>query len=186
MKRPAKYYSGLSGWQQYSLFIIGGVILGIVVFLIRISNAASYALDAPETCINCHVMNDAYASWQRGSHGQAAVCNDCHVPQSNFAAKYAFKAKDGMKHSYVFTLRKEPQVLKLSSGAVGVIQENCLVCHNNQFAMIRLADVSERTCWECHTNIHSRVHSLSASGDALRPRLNDAGLDWMKKGFENE
>lgn len=74
----------------------------------RIANATSYLSDSPQTCINCHVMTDAYASWQRGSHGRVAVCVDCHVPHSNLVAKYAYKSRDGLKHSCVFTMRKEP------------------------------------------------------------------------------
>ncbi len=165
---------------QLSLVIVGGVALGLAVVIVRISNMVSYFSDAPETCMNCHVMTDAYATWKRGSHATAAVCTDCHVPHSNLVAKWAFKGKDGMKHSAVFTLRIEPQVLKLSPAAVPVVQANCLHCHSDQFAMVRLAEVSERKCWDCHSNIHGKVHSLSASPEVLRPKLPSAGLDWMK------
>ena len=94
-----------------AIYLLAGLAAGLALFIARISNAASYLSDAPQTCINCHVMTDAYASWQRGSHGKVAICNDCHVPHSNPVAKYAFKASDGLKHSYVFTFRLEPQVL---------------------------------------------------------------------------
>ena len=154
----------------------------MVLFIARISNAASYLSDSPQTCINCHVMTDAYATWRKSGHGQVATCNDCHVPHDNMAAKYTFKAQDGMKHSYVFTMRKEPQVLTLSEGAKPVVQANCVRCHDQQLEMIRLAAESERVCWYCHSNVHSSVQSLSASPEVLRPKLPDAGLDWMKKG----
>lgn len=62
-------------------------------------------------------MTDAYAIWKWGRHANTAVCTDCHVPHSNPLAKRAFKGKDGMNHSTVFTLRAEPQVLELSPGA---------------------------------------------------------------------
>jgi cytochrome c nitrite reductase small subunit len=132
--------------------------------------------------MNCHVMTDAYATWQRGSHGRVAVCVDCHVPHTNPVAAYAFKASDGMRHSYVFTLRREPQVMHLSAGAVPVVQENCLRCHSDQFSMIRLAGISERKCWDCHAHMHGKVQSLSASPEVLRPQLPTAGLPWMNKG----
>ena len=166
--------------MQLSLTVAFGVAVGLALVVARISNAVSYLSDAPETCMNCHVMTDAYATWKRGSHANAAVCTDCHVPHSNPVAKWAFKGKDGMRHSAVFTLRAEPQVLELSRGAVPVVQTNCLRCHSNQFAMVRLAEVSERECWDCHGNIHGKVHSLSASPEVLRPQLPSAGLDWMK------
>lgn len=174
--------SSLSRKWQIAVYISVGIVIGLAVVVSRIANAASYLSDAPETCMNCHVMTDAYATWQRGSHGQVAVCNDCHVPHSNTVAKFAFKATDGLKHSYVFTLRKEPQVLQLSNGAVPVVQDNCLRCHSNQFAMIRLAASSERKCWDCHNNIHGSVRSLSSSPNVLRPQLPDAGLPQLRKG----
>ncbi len=89
---------------------------------------------------------------------------------------------DGAKHSSVFILRREPQVLRLSKGAYPVVQANCLRCHGSQFQMIRLATTTERKCWDCHGNIHTAVHSLSASPRTLRPQLPSAGLDWMKEG----
>ncbi len=174
--------SGLPRPLQIGIYGLVGVAIGLALLLTRIANATSYLSDDPLTCINCHVMTDAYASWQRGSHGRVAVCVDCHVPHSNLVAKYAYKARDGMKHSYVFTARKEPQVLELSAAAVPVVQANCVNCHSGQLAMIRLAGATERRCWDCHTNIHGEVRSLSASPSMLRPGLPAAGLDWMKTG----
>ena len=171
---------GVPGPLRILIFVLAGIAIGLAIVTARISNATSYLSDAPETCMNCHVMTDAYATWQRGSHGRVAVCNDCHVPHSNPIAKAVFKGADGMRHATVFTLRKEPQVLRLSAGAVPVVQANCLRCHASQFVMVRLAAHSERKCWDCHNNIHGSVHSLSASPHVLRPRLPDAGLDWMK------
>lgn len=174
--------SGLPKAWQVSIYGLAGVAVALALLLVRVANATSYLSDSPLTCINCHVMTDAYASWQRGSHGRVAVCVDCHVPHHNIAAKYAYKARDGMKHSYVFTLRAEPQVLELSAPAVPVVQSNCVRCHSDLLAMVRLASSPERRCWDCHENIHGSVRSLSTSPSMLRPALPDAGLDWMKKG----
>lgn len=179
-------YHSSSKRQQIAFFIGIGIIIGMGGVVVRISNAVSYLSDDPAACINCHVMTDAYATWKRGSHGRFTLCNDCHVPHSNPVAKYAFKAKDGMRHSYVFTFRLEPQVLELSEGAKPVIQANCVRCHTAQMQDVRLPGVSERKCWDCHNNIHGSVQSLSASPEVLRPELPEAGLDWMKKGPTNE
>jgi cytochrome c nitrite reductase small subunit len=108
--------AGLPKPLQVGIYGLADVALGMALVLARIANATSYLSDDPQACINCHVMTDAYASWQRGSHGWVAVCVDCHVPHSNLVAKYAFKGRDGMRHSYVFTMRSEPQVLELSAG----------------------------------------------------------------------
>jgi cytochrome c nitrite reductase small subunit len=171
------------GWQV-GLSVSLGTVLGMAVLVARISRAASYVSDSPETCMNCHVMTDAYATWGRGSHARAAVCNDCHVPHENVVAKMAFKAMDGVKHSAVFTLRREPQVLCLSTLARPVVQANCIRCHKEQLAMIRVASTGERACWDCHRGVHGEVHGLSASSEVLRPGLPAAGLDWIKKGIQ--
>ena len=148
---------------RVAVYTLVGVAVGLAIVIARISNAASYLSDSPQTCMNCHVMTDAYASWQRGSHGRVTVCVDCHVPHDNLVAKMAFKGTDGLKHSTVFTMRTEPQVLRLSVPAVPVVQANCVRCHSDQLSMIRLGGPQERKCWDCHHNIHGSVHSLSAS-----------------------
>ena len=71
---------GLPRPLQVGIYSLVGVAVGMALVLVRIANATSYLSDSPQTCINCHVMTDAYASWQRGSHGRVAVCVDCHVP----------------------------------------------------------------------------------------------------------
>ena len=187
--------AGLPRPLQVGIYALVGVVLGAAVVLVRIANATSYLSDDPQACINCHVMTDAYATWQRGSHGHVAVCIDCHVPHNSLVAKYAYKAQDGLKHSYVFTMRKEPQVLGLSARAVPVVQANCVHCHRHQVSEIRgqgsgsdsltpdpRVPTPERHCWDCHQGIHGKARSLSASPATLRPGLPDAGLDWMKKG----
>jgi len=161
----------LSGPWRYLTFGLIGVAVGLAVVIAQISNATSYLSDSPETCINCHVMTDAYVSWQRGSHGHVAACTDCHVPHANPVAKMGFKGVDGLKHSAVFTMRTEPQVLRLSEAAVPVVQANCLRCHSDQMSMVRLAGPEQRKCWDCHHNIHGFARSLSASPSQLRPAL---------------
>ena len=168
--------SGLSRKWQIAICVLVGLAVGATIITARLGNAASYLSESPETCMNCHVMTDAYASWQRGSHGKVAVCTDCHIPHNNPIAKLAFKGADGMKHSYVFTARSEPQVLRLSQGAIPVVQANCLRCHQNNFKMVRLAAPSERKCWDCHSNVHGEVHGLSASPRPLRVTPPPAGL----------
>ena len=152
-----------------------GAVLGLLGVTVRASNTASYLSNDAQTCINCHVMNNAYATWLRGSHGRRAVCNDCHVPNLNPVGKMAFKAMDGARHSAVFTLHNEPQVLRLNENAVPVVQGNCLRCHANQFFMVRLADTAERPCWDCHP-VHGHVQSLSASENSRHPALPKAGI----------
>jgi len=173
---------GLPRGMQVTIYALLGITLGLAGLLFRASRAMSYLNKEPETCANCHVMTDAYASWRSGSHGAVAVCTDCHLPHQNIIAMNRFKATDGMRHSAIFTAGTEPQVIELSRGAVPVIQQNCVRCHGDRFAMIRLAGSEERTCWDCHRDIHLRVKSLSSSDAVLRPKLPPAGFSRNPKG----
>src|SRR5690606_28565128 len=94
------------------IFFVNGllaVLIGVFAYLFYVSKAWSYLSDDPETCINCHIMAPQYATWQHSAHRLTTNCNDCHVPHDNIFHKYYFKAKDGLRHATIFTLRKEPQ-----------------------------------------------------------------------------
>jgi cytochrome c nitrite reductase small subunit len=132
-------FRGRSRRTKLAACVMVGMDLGAAVLVARVSNAVSYLSEEPETCINCHVMTDAYASRQRRSHGHAAVCTDCHVPHSSAVAKLAFKGADGTKHACVFTMGDEPEVLRLSERAAPVVQTDCARCHADALEMMRLA-----------------------------------------------
>ena len=108
------------------VIILCGTILGLGFVILRLSNAASYLGDDPRTCINCHVMTPQYITWQHSSHREVATCNDCHVPQNNLINKYYFKAKDGLYHATIFTLRLEPQAIKTNPASKRAVQNNCI------------------------------------------------------------
>lgn len=173
---------------QFPVVILLGTLVGLGCLLVYISNAASYLSDRPGACINCHVMASEYATWQRGSHGRVAVCNDCHVPHDNVLKKYAFKAKDGLRHATVFTLRMEPQVITLNTAAIAVVQQNCVRCHINVVENVTASQVTGgdthagggQLCWACHrTTPHGRVHSLASTPYARIPRLTPVVPEWM-------
>jgi cytochrome c nitrite reductase small subunit len=176
-------------WRIPVLFLTA-IIVGLGFFIIYISNAASYLSDDPKTCINCHVMNPQYATWQKGSHGRVATCNDCHVPQDNFVNMYWFKANDGLRHATYFTMRWEPQVIQIKDAGKWAVQSNCIRCHSNNIHPIALrsinnrnvADQTDRFCWECHRETpHGRVNSLSSTPHADVPQLKPAAPDWLSK-----
>ena len=117
-------------------------------------------------------MNPQYATWERGSHGKVATCNDCHVPQDNLVRKYWFKANDGVRHATYFTMKWEPQVIRIKDAGKKAVQENCIRCHTNQIHPIALRsinnnnveDQTEKFCWDCHRETpHGKVHSLSST-----------------------
>lgn len=171
------------------VIILLGVFSGIGLYIVYISNAFSYLSDTPATCVNCHVMNPEYATWQKSSHGRVTNCNDCHVPHNNFISKYLFKAQDGLRHSKVFTLRQEPQVIHIKEAGAAVVQQNCIRCHG-----FRVQDVSVRNvtyhnhlegqgmlCWNCHREVpHGRVRGLSSAPYARLPRPGPVMPEWLK------
>ena len=182
------------GWVLAVNLVIA-LLIGLFIYASYISNAVSYLSDAPETCINCHVMRTQYATWQHSSHREVAACNDCHVPQDNFFRKYAFKARDGMRHAYMFTFRLEPQVIRMHEAGVNVVQENCLNCHENTHRDTRLAGITAeqvrhgegKLCWDCHREVpHSTVRSLVSTPHARTPLLPSPVPEWLKKMTETK
>ena len=103
------------------LIILTGVLTGVGGYTFFYANGLSYLSNDPRACANCHIMREQFDGWQKASHHAVATCNDCHVPHDSVVNTYAFKARDGMRHSAIFTLRIEPQVIRLSAGAVPVV-----------------------------------------------------------------
>lgn len=193
MSRLIKFFIPPKGWRLLALFISGAMV-GLLAYAFYISNAASYLSDKPETCVNCHIMAPEYATWGHSSHREVATCNDCHVPHNNEANKWFFKAKDGMRHAYVFTTRGEPQTIFIKEAGIEVVQNNCVRCHNNLVTNAKLLvqtavfnnHFEDRLCWECHREVpHGRVNSLSSTPNARVPLLSSPVPDWLKKVIEN-
>jgi len=111
------------------------------------------------------------------------------VPQDNEISKYYFKAKDGLRHSTIFTFRLEPQAIRIKEAGKEVVQENCERCHRDLLAMIEMTEHegedeenSERYCWDCHREVpHGSVSSLSSSPHAIVPLLPDVMPKWIDK-----
>lgn len=149
-----------------------GVAVGLGLLTVRASELPSYLSDDPRTCINCHIMSPQYITWQRGSHHAVAVCNDCHVPHDALVKKYAFKAKDGMRHAAIFTLRAEPQVIRAHAASQRVIDENCQRCHGSFVSNVPSLHAKGRRCIDCHrATPHGDVHSLASTPAVPFPRL---------------
>ncbi len=175
-------------WRM-TVSVLMGIFVGILLLVVHISNASSYLSDEPETCINCHVMYPYFASWDKGSHGREATCAECHVPQDNFFSKYYVKGTDGLKHATWFTMRWEPQVIRIKSRGKGVVQQNCIRCHIDLVDMVQLVEVTGRSaargdgklCWDCHVDVpHGSVRSLSAAPHALVERLPTVLPRWLQ------
>jgi len=172
-----------------------GLTLGIGGVVFYQSRAWSYMEDDPKACINCHIMIPQYSTWQHSSHSRVATCNDCHVPHTSLAAKYYFKAKDGLRHSTLFTLRLEQEVIRITEPSVAVVQQNCLRCHGMLNEGVSTSKVvlpeghgEGHLCWECHREVpHGRVTSLSSVPNARMQLEAPTIPDWMRtKTTEND
>ena len=164
----------LPGRWAMACFVALGGMAGVGLMVGHTSRVTSYLSDASETCMNCHVMGPQYATWQRGSHANVATCNDCHVPHDSFVSRYGFKARDGLWHATVFTMRWEPQVIRLSEKAIPVVEQNCRRCHDRVVEDVCLREHApgDLRCWDCHREVpHGTVRSLSATPDLSRPQL---------------
>lgn len=167
-----------------------GIFTGSAFYIFYVSNASSYLSDNPQTCVNCHVMTPQFATWSHSSHREVANCNDCHVPHTSMLSHYYFKAKDGLRHATIFTMRMEPQVIFIKEAGVDVVQKNCVRCHSQLFTG---RDVSEyqknhypdRLCWECHRETpHGRVNSLSSVPNAKVPLLESPVPEWIQNAVK--
>jgi cytochrome c nitrite reductase small subunit len=177
------------------VLILSGVFAGIAIYSFIISNAVSYISDKPETCINCHIMMPEYATYRHSSHQRISNCNDCHVPHNNIFNKYFFKAKDGLRHATIFTLRAEPQVIYIKEAGINVVQENCKRCHqflNEKVKTLGVTGINYHTgngklCWECHREVpHGRIRSLSSAPNAMRQAENYPIPVWLKLLLDKE
>ncbi|MCC7154552.1 MAG: cytochrome c nitrite reductase small subunit [Bryobacterales bacterium] len=131
-----------------------GAALGVGFFTFGYARGASYLSDDPAACANCHVMQEQFNGWLKGSHRKAAVCNDCHTPHG-LAPKYGTKALNGFFHSFAFTTGRFPDVIQITSRNFKVAEEACLKCHEEITMGIRAtrAHSSQISCLNCHRNV---------------------------------
>ncbi len=171
------------------VIIMLGFIFGLVFLVFYIAKAPSYLSDKSETCMNCHIMAPQYATWVHSSHREKTNCNECHVPHNNIFNKYYFKAKDGLRHSSMFALRLEPQVIFIHEAGQKVVKNNCIRCHKdlltdnkmNQRNEVFLQYRKDKDCWDCHRETpHGRVNSLSSVPYARVPVVGSPVPEWMR------
>lgn len=149
-----------------ALSILVGALGGIGLFTFSYANGPAYLGSDPETCAQCHIMNDQFDSWRKGPHHAVATCNDCHLP-TDFPAKYVAKGMNGYHHSKGFTLQSptpdEPgartvfdEPIRIKDFNSQLLQDNCLRCHGDVVHDIvrgsTWADDSIR-CVHCHNAV---------------------------------
>lgn len=139
-------------------------------------------------------MAPQYATWYHSSHREITDCNACHVPQDNVFHKYYFKAKDGLRHATIFTLRNEPQVIFIKEEGKRAVQNNCVRCHSDLISGYKIRAFSDhihkhrtdRLCWDCHREVpHGRVNSLSSVPHARVPLPESPVPEWLKEAMKD-
>ncbi len=168
---------------RYAALATVAVALGMFVHLVRESKATSYLSSDSKACINCHVMESYYATWQHSSHAERATCVECHLPVDNYIDKYASKSRDGMNHTLAFTLSSYGKRMLITADGARRVQENCVRCHSSfSKTIIKNVDryhafdseaLGDRKCWDCHRQLpHGRVRSINATPNNLGVKWN--------------
>lgn len=115
----------------------------------------SYFSKNPQACVNCHIMQPQFDSWQKASHHTSATCVDCHLPHG-IISKYIAKADNGYRHSKGFTLQDFHEPILMSPQNKKILQENCMRCHD---AMVHglvgsgKSDSKSLNCTHCHSGV---------------------------------
>ena len=137
------------------LAILIGVFVGIGSYTFIYAEGLSYLSDDPEVCVNCHIMQPQYDSWQKASHHAVARCVDCHLPH-DFFRKYLAKADNGWHHSKGFTLQDFHEPIMIKGPNARVLQENCLLCHEglvHELVVGVNGPAEEVRCVHCHVDV---------------------------------
>lgn len=129
--------------------IFTGFLVGLVSYTFYYADGLSYFSSDPGACINCHIMQNQYDSWQKGSHHASATCVECHLPAS-LIPKWLAKAENGYLHSKAFTLQNFHEPIFIRKKNKEILIGNCVQCHEKIFTEIDHDRPSN--CLHCHSS----------------------------------
>ena len=132
-----------------------GLLAGLGAYTFRYAEGLSYFSSDPRACVNCHIMQDQYASWQHSPHHAVATCVQCHLPHG-FVSKYWAKAVNGWNHSKAFTLQDFPEPIRIGPRNAAILQENCVTCHADMVSELvhgSTTDEDAVQCVHCHRGV---------------------------------
>ena len=137
-----------------ALTILFGILVGVGSFTFLYGEGLSYFSADPTACMNCHIMEPQFDSWQKSSHHTAARCVDCHLPH-DFVGKYLAKADNGYRHSMAFTLQNFHEPIQITPRNARILQNNCVACHSDFVHALtgRAEERNEVSCVHCHADV---------------------------------
>lgn len=141
------------------LAVLLGVLVGVGTYTFSYAQGFSYFKRDPRACVNCHIMQPQYDSWQKSSHHTAAVCVDCHLPH-DFVPKYVAKSENGFRHGLMFTTQNFVEPIVIQPAARRILEDNCRLCHSELVAGIedqggdtRADHGAGMACLHCHSGV---------------------------------
>lgn len=138
--------------------VISAAVIGVTTavggYTFIYAHGYSYMTNDPAACANCHVMEDHFRAWTKGSHRAVAVCNDCHTPPG-LVPKYVTKAINGFNHSVAFTTGRFPEPLRITSRNAAVTEKACRKCHEEIVLAIESPHSNPQplSCVRCHSTV---------------------------------
>jgi cytochrome c nitrite reductase small subunit len=138
-----------------ALVALTGVLIGIGAFTFVYAEGFSYLSNDPKVCVNCHIMQPQYDSWQKASHHAVATCVDCHLPHG-LVRKYLAKAENGYHHSVAFTAQNFDEPVRIKGKNSQILQENCLHCHAalvHDLVPRQKVEAGGLVCVHCHSSV---------------------------------
>jgi cytochrome c nitrite reductase small subunit len=159
--------------------VLLGALVGTGAFTFRYAEGFSYFSTDPAACVNCHIMNPQYDSWQKSSHHAVATCVDCHLPHG-FIPKYIAKAENGYHHSVGFTFQNFHEPIMIKEKNSRILQRNCVECHEEIMYELFRRDVEDPDavqCIDCHASVGHGPLPTGIGGA-------DRGLEREREGYE--
>jgi cytochrome c nitrite reductase small subunit len=155
--------------------LLMGALIGVGLFTFGYGKGHAYLSNDPLACAQCHIMQDHYDSWLKGSHHARATCNDCHLP-GHFAGKWAAKADNGFFHSWAFTFQDFHEPIQIKERNLKILQDNCVDCHRTLVQQMPIEQVGGQalSCFHCH---HSVGHGARTAGMPRRFPLTLTGAE---------
>lgn len=126
-------------WLSVAFALTLGALAGTGGYTFVYARGFSYFKTDPKACVNCHIMQPQYDSWQKASHHTAAVCVDCHLPHE-LVPKYIAKAENGWRHGKLFTTGGFKEPIEVQEFGRRILQANCEHCHSDMIAEINRVD----------------------------------------------